>query len=201
MWTLHCSRMQYNFIFNALHFPLNLMLHNNNYEICPQNPEMQCIFQWVLWCISLHDLWLSWIITSQTNLKLKSLAIRPVLWYGWVLQGNRDAMPTPCLPPASAHDHPHWYKESKPWISIFWFSSPCTVRITEYINVLWGEHVCSYMWPDLWRGTLICFSKCVYFKEAYFRNAMRNLNQTRVFYRGGVSLKIVKNWKFPENAS
>ena len=37
------------------------------------------------------------------------------------------------------------------------------------------------MWPDLWKGTLIRFSKCAYFKEAYFLNTLCNLNQTRVF--------------------
>ena len=50
------------------------------------------------------------------------------------------------------------------------------------------------MWPDLWKGTLIRFSKCTYFKEAYFHNAMRNLNQTRVFYGGGVAAAMMPKW-------
>jgi len=65
------------------------MLHNNNYEHFLRTQKCNVATmqsQWVLWCISLHDLWLSWMKTSQTNLKLKSLAVKPVLWYGWVLQ-------------------------------------------------------------------------------------------------------------------
>jgi len=51
-----------------------------------------------------------------------------------------------------------------------------------------------HMWPDLWKGTLTRFSKCVYFKEAYFRNAIGNLNQTLVFYGGGVAAAMTRKW-------
>ena len=50
------------------------------------------------------------------------------------------------------------------------------------------------MWPDLWKGALTRFSKCAYFKEAYFRNAMRYLNQTWVFYGEGVAAAITQKW-------
>jgi len=35
-------------------------------------------------------------------------------------------------------------------------------------------------------------SKCAYFKEAYFRNAMRNPNQRWVFYGGGVAAAMTR---------
>ena len=53
---------------------------------------------------------------------------------------------------------------------------------------------CGHMWPDLRKGTLTRFSKCAYFKEAYFGNAMHNLNQTWVFYGGGVAAAMTRKW-------
>jgi len=34
--------------------------------------------------------------------------------------------------------------------------------------------------------------KCAYFNEAYFHNAKRNLNQTWVFYGGGIAAAMIR---------
>ena len=54
--------------------------------------------------------------------------------------------------------------------------------------------LCTRMWPDLLKVTLTRFSKYAYFKEVYFCNAMRNLNQTWVFYGGGIAAAMTWKW-------
>ena len=88
-----------------------------------------------------------------------------------------------------------------------WSSLTPYIVITSRLLIrsnIWSPRVSIYiihvttltvLWcPYLWKGTLIRFSKCTYFKEAYFHNAMRNLNQTRVFYGGGVAAAMMPKW-------
>ena len=88
-------------------------------------------------------------------------------------------------------------------IVMFW--SWDTYAANPWLKALWRVHslpedpltrnlYTDNMWPDLWKGTLIRFSKCAYFKEAYFRNSMRNLNQTQVFYGGGIAAAMTWKW-------
>ena len=67
------------------------------------------------------------------------------------------------------------------------------IDIKKYL-ICFQEWTYSCMWPDLWKGTLTRFSKCTYFKETYFRNAISNLNQMWVFYTGGIAAAMMRKW-------
>ena len=89
-----------------------------------------------------------------------------------------------------------WKKVVKLWPAVAVVTIESLGVTGSVVMLCWG-----YMWPDLGKRTLTRFSKCTYFKEAYFRNAIRNLNQTWVFYRVGVAATMTWKWSLSTAAS
>jgi len=53
--------------------------------------------------------------------------------------------------------------------------------------------ISTYVTGSVKRDLNSLFKTCVYFQEVYFCNALRNLNQMRLFYGGGVAAGM--KWK------